>query len=211
MPAAKGNTNAEKWTVEDANRLRVIILSKIDSGDIQYMGDIPSYMSVKQNNYRYPLKKLGLFSEIRSLIDKIEPSRTPLNKRVVYSRDIINKSKVTQHKRYHSDKQYALRISFITLINYHLRKNNVQHRSKSKFDLLGYTVDDLIIHLESKFKKEMNWGNYGAYWHVDHIKPASWFSYDSVNDDSFKKCWALTNLQPLEALINISKSNRYEG
>jgi hypothetical protein len=29
-----------------------------------------------------------------------------------------------------------------------------------------------------------------------------------MTDENFKKCWALDNLQPLEAIANIKKSNR---
>ena len=57
----------------------------------------------------------------------------------------------------------------------------------------------------------MNWSNHGTYWHIDHIKPKSWFKYESTDDEAFIKCWSLDNLQPLEAQINITKGNRYEG
>jgi hypothetical protein len=60
----------------------------------------------------------------------------------------------------------------------------------------------------------MNWDNYGKYeegklkWHIDHIIPHSSFEYTSMNDESFKKCWSLENLRPLEAVENIKKSNK---
>ena len=71
-------------------------------------------------------------------------------------------------------------------------------------------------HLESKFEPWMNWGNYGAYeeerlkWHIDHIRPKSLFIFISPEDKEFKECWALENLQPLEAIKNIQKSNNYQ-
>jgi 5-methylcytosine-specific restriction endonuclease McrA len=70
---------------------------------------------------------------------------------------------------------------------------------------------DLIQHLESLFTSEMTWENYGTYWHVDHIKPQSLFVYTSMTDDEFKKCWSLSNLQPLEAKENIRKSNKWNS
>jgi hypothetical protein len=75
--------------------------------------------------------------------------------------------------------------------------------------LVGYTVNELMAHLESKFKPGMSWENQGSYWHIDHIKPQSWF--DQLNPEQFKECWALENLQPLEATENIRKGNRWEG
>ena len=52
----------------------------------------------------------------------------------------------------------------------------------------------------------MNWGNQGK-WHIDHVIPDSWFSYDSDQDDNFKKSWALENLQPLWSNLNSLKNN----
>ena len=74
-------------------------------------------------------------------------------------------------------------------------------------NLVSFSLDDLIIHLENKFNDKMNWKNYGIFWHLDHIKPLSWFKME----DEFEKAWNINNLQPLEAKINLSKGNRYEG
>jgi hypothetical protein len=52
----------------------------------------------------------------------------------------------------------------------------------------------------------MNWENYGSYWHLDHVTPLSWFKEDELN-----KAWTLSNLQPLKAILNYSKGNRYKG
>lgn len=52
----------------------------------------------------------------------------------------------------------------------------------------------------------MSWNNYGQYWHIDHIKPLSWF-----NSEDILLAWSLDNLQPLLKFENLSKNNRYEG
>ena len=75
-------------------------------------------------------------------------------------------------------------------------------------DIVGYTIDDLIKHLEDKFNDKMTWDNYGLYWEIDHIKPKSLFRCSDTNDE-FKKCWALSNLQPLEKIENRQKSNSF--
>lgn len=74
--------------------------------------------------------------------------------------------------------------------------------------LVGYSIQDLIQRLEKQFDDKMSWGNYGTYWHVDHIRPVSSFNYILPSDSEFKECWALGNLQPLEAIENIKKSNK---
>jgi len=77
--------------------------------------------------------------------------------------------------------------------------------------LVGYTLEDLIKHLENLFDDKMNWDNYGSYWWIDHIKPKSLFKYETPEDPEFKECWALENLQPLEKIANIRKGNRFIG
>ncbi len=72
--------------------------------------------------------------------------------------------------------------------------------------LVGYTVTDLMRHLETRFLPGMSWDNYGfAGWHIDHINPIASFSFTSPDDPEFKECWALSNLQPLWAKKNLSK------
>jgi hypothetical protein len=71
---------------------------------------------------------------------------------------------------------------------------------------LGYTIEQLKKHLESKFSPGMSWENYGR-WHVDHIRPCA--SFDLADEDQFAECWALENLQPLWAADNVRKGARY--
>ena len=78
--------------------------------------------------------------------------------------------------------------------------------------LVGYTLADLIAHLESQFTRGMAWGNYGrGGWHIDHIRPISDFNFTTPEDPNFKECWSLWNLQPLWESKNISKHNNCEA
>lgn len=75
--------------------------------------------------------------------------------------------------------------------------------------IFGYTTDELISHLESKFQNGMTWKNYGR-WHIDHIRPVCSFKYESITDPEFIECWSLNNLQPLWAADNWSKGGKYD-
>ena len=75
--------------------------------------------------------------------------------------------------------------------------------------LVGYTLQDLMNHLEKLFTPEMSWENYGSYWVIDHSKPQSLFHYTIPEDQAFKNCWVLENLQPMEKIANIRKSNKF--
>jgi hypothetical protein len=88
-------------------------------------------------------------------------------------------------------------------LRYCIKKNNKRTEA-----LLGYSSSQLVKHLENLFDEKMSWTNYGTYWHIDHIVPLSSFKFENENDEEFKECWSLSNLQPLEASENIRKSNK---
>lgn len=96
--------------------------------------------------------------------------------------------------------------------NYRLKKNlsrRIRKALKSEFKLritiefLGCSINEFKDYLENQFTPEMNWNNYGSYWHVDHIKPCTMF--DLTDLEQCKMCFHYTNLQPLEASVNIRK------
>lgn len=86
------------------------------------------------------------------------------------------------------------------------RALNGERSGKTIKKILGYSIKNLKNHLQKNFLPGMAWNNYGE-WHVDHVIPKSFFSYATISDKNFKKCWALKNLMPLWAKDNIKKSN----
>lgn len=83
---------------------------------------------------------------------------------------------------------------------------------RRSFDLLGYSLEDLMSHLEGQFEPWMNWGNYGFYgWHIDHIRPLSSFTYVTPDDPQFREAWALINLRPLAANDNWQKGAKWDA
>lgn len=85
-----------------------------------------------------------------------------------------------------------------------LKEGGYTKKSRS-FDIIGCTVSELVAHLESQFRDGMSWDNYGK-WHIDHIFPLA-------SADTEEKVISLchyTNLQPLWASENLSKSARLD-
>lgn len=75
--------------------------------------------------------------------------------------------------------------------------------------LVGYTVHDLKSHIGKQFKSGMSWELFMAgQIHIDHKIPKSAFYYETVEDIDFRRCWDLSNLQPMWATDNIRKSNK---
>jgi len=83
----------------------------------------------------------------------------------------------------------------------------VKNKSCSLPEYLGCSLDDLVLHLESKFTDNMSWDNYGK-WHIDHIKPLILF--DLTDIEQLKQACHYSNLQPLWGKDNVSKGARYD-
>ena len=134
---------------------------------------------------------------------KSEYRKVPKNK------DRIRKyHKIYKNNRRQHDPIFRLRMDIPTIIRRSIKK---KFYKDSIWNYLPYTPTELKNHIESQFDSKMTWDNHGNYWHIDHIIPQAAFFYDSETHPDFIKCWALTNLRPLEAKNNMHKSSIYNG
>jgi hypothetical protein len=121
--------------------------------------------------------------------------------------DKIRETKRNYEKnRKSNDPLYKLISNFRTAIYQVLKENNIK-KNGHYFEILKYTPEQLINHLEKQFSDEMTWDNYGD-WHVDHKHPISLYNIKEIGDNEFMKCWSLDNLQPMWGVDNIKKSNK---
>jgi len=82
-----------------------------------------------------------------------------------------------------------------------------KYKSAKTLELLGCTISQLKKHLERKFKRGMNWKNYGKKgWHIDHKIPCCEFNLSKTNEQL--QCFNYRNLQPLWAKDNLRKAKR---
>lgn len=88
-------------------------------------------------------------------------------------------------------------------------KNSKGIKKTKMADLIGCSVFELRLHLESKFLPTMSWSNYGKEWHIDHILPCSLFDLTDVEQQ--KECFHYTNLQPLWATTRTIDDIEYIG
>lgn len=114
-------------------------------------------------------------------------------------------SKAYQKKRKH-DTGYRILANLRSRMSVSLKRNT---KKSSILKYFNCSIEELKLHLESKFKEGMSWENYGKNgWHVDHIRPLS--SFDLKIEENLKIAWHYTNLQPLWAIDNIKKGDKYE-
>lgn len=79
-------------------------------------------------------------------------------------------------------------------------------------ELIGCTINELMIHLESQFTDGMSWDNWGngfGKWNMDHMAPCA--SFDLSDPEQQKKCFNYSNMRPLWAIENSAKNSIVDG
>jgi hypothetical protein len=110
------------------------------------------------------------------------------------------------NKRKYRNKEFRLSSAVAASIRVSLKRAKIS----KKFNFLGFTIEELIIRLESTWTPGMSWENYGkGGWHIDHIRPLS--SFDLSDEREFLSAWHLTNLQALWETDNLKKGSFFEG
>lgn len=114
------------------------------------------------------------------------------------------------------DVNYKLRTRVSSAVCNYIKNFGGSKNGHSCLEFLPFSIQELRDHLENLFEPWMTWNNYGVYrreywddnnmatwtWQIDHIIPHSTFKYISMEDDLFKKCWALENLRPYSSKLN---------
>ena len=72
----------------------------------------------------------------------------------------------------------------------------------SIYTILGCNPEFFKSHLERQFSDEMNWGNYGEVWEIDHEKPCA----SATDENHLRQLFAYSNLRPL-----FKKDNQKKG
>lgn len=123
-----------------------------------------------------------------------------------------NKEKVNEYKkewekeRRKTDNIYRFKCNVRNNVFKSFKRGTNQFRKEAKTEkILGCTIEEFRIYIESKFKKGMTFENYGE-WHLDHIVPV----FVAKNEDEVVKLCHYTNYQPLWAEDNLSKGCKIE-
>lgn len=146
---------------------------------------------IKEKKYRELNKdKLGILSKLWKLKNKDR-----------YKRTTNSRAKIRRAQ----DPQFKIRSNISRRINHALNAQIKNKKTIKTIDLLGCSVEKLIIHLQNKFIRGMTWKNYGK-WEIDHIIPCAKFNLNNLSEQ--KKCFNFKNLQPLWKLDNIKKSDK---
>jgi len=112
-----------------------------------------------------------------------------------------NKEKINQIARNYRDNHIGSKL-----------RGNLSRRLRQKINkndltssYLGTNIGIIKKWLESNFTYEMNWDNYGSFWHIDHVFPIN--KFDLEDSENIAICFNWKNLYPMNASDNISKSD----
>lgn len=134
------------------------------------------------------------------------------------NKDKVRESKrKSEQKRIKNDPSFRLRKRVSAQVRDHLKRFGFSKRGNSILKFLDYSIEELRTHLEQQFESWMTWNNYGVYnsqtwkdedqltwtWQIDHIMPQYKLPYQCMSDENFRKCWALSNLRPMNAKQNL--------
>ena len=104
--------------------------------------------------------------------------------------------------KYNTNHEYKLKVNIYNTIS-----RNLKNKNNKTIDILGCSIKQLKHHLESQFKPEMNWNNYGKVWEIDHIVGICNFNLSKSEEQ--QKCFHYTNLQPLFKTTEIAEQLGY--
>ena len=124
-----------------------------------------------------------------------------------YRRENPEKRNAYFRKRYKNDEDFRITSILRSRLRQALKSQSAK-KSKRTLELVGCSIDELWKHLEKQFKDGMTRQNLGK-WHIDHIKPCSLFNL--TDPEQQKECHNYKNLQPLWAIDNIKKGNKWQA
>lgn len=132
--------------------------------------------------------------------DKISSRNKEYEKKFLQRRNDIRKF------RRDNDIEYNLTVCLRARVSKFLTGKS---KSKNTKELLGCSLTEFKIYLESLFKEGMSWDNHGFgndKWHIDHIKPCCQFDLTKLEEQA--KCFHYSNMQPLWQKENLSKGKK---
>lgn len=197
---SKNKDKVKEWSSNWAKNNR----DKVNTRSREYFAKNKEYF--KKKSHKTYKKRWDNDEEYRNKINQQSRER---HQQLYYTDEVYRKkyidSQINRHKkRFESDELYRFKTVIRKLVGGAFQRMGYTKKSKSK-DILGAEWVVVKEHLENKFQQGMTWENRGLYgWHIDHIIPLS----EAKNEEDVIRLSHYTNLQPLWAQDNMSKSDK---
>ncbi len=109
-------------------------------------------------------------------------------------------------------KRFAIDPAFRMLLNLRGRLTRALkglNKTETTKGLLGCSMEDFRLHIESNWEPKMSWSNYGkkeGQWSLDHMIPCALF--DLSKPEHQKRCFHFSNIRPMWAIPNMQKGKK---
>jgi len=188
------------------SRLKSGLRSDCKDCQKQYKNDNKELIAHKKKEWREKNKEFLSEYHHEWYINNIEEKRDyDKNYRKDNKTNINEYNKLYQKRKRKIDPLYNLISNIRSLISNSISSRGFSKNSKSA-QILGCSFEDFKIHIENQFPEGMSWENRSD-WHLDHIKPISL----ATTEEEIITLNHYTNFQPLWAIDNLRKGNRYSG
>lgn len=131
-------------------------------------------------------------------------------KNKIYRENNKEKRNEKDKKRREIDYLFKIKHNISSLIRKTFKQKNYKKQTKTT-EILGCSMDEFKLYIQSKFESWMNFENHGVYnaldktWQLDHVIPIS----AAKTEEDVIRLNHYTNFQPLESMENIKKSNKH--
>jgi hypothetical protein len=132
------------------------------------------------------------------------------NKEKIREYHVVYDKSNLEYKRKRYNNLYKTNINFkiVELLRKRILsalKNN--SKSLKTKEIVGCSIEEFKIYIESQFLPEFTWENWGSVWELDHIKPCS--KFDLSKKEEQLECFHYINHQPLFKTTKIAEQYGY--
>ena len=175
----------------------------------QQIAEYFNYVEITKDNVIYYVKK---YNKYKSILNQRECTKNWFKIKSDYSKTYYNhnKEKLVKNqidyvkKRLKYDPIFKFKSNVRSLIGGSFKRGKNQFKKNTKTEqILGCTIEEFRIYIESKFTEDMCFENHGE-WHLDHIIPLA----SANTEEEIIRLNHYTNFQPLWAEDNFKKSDK---
>ncbi len=167
---------------------------------------------IKANNHKYYFENKDKILNCNKIYRLTNKDKILEQRKEYRNREEIIKHNKEKMKEYLPIRKTNMKQRRLFDLNFRLSEalrsklhRGIKGYNTSLTNILGCDMTFFKKWIEFRFDYNMNWNNYGKEWHIDHILPINQFNFKNQNDLNI--CFHWTNLQPLNAKDNQSKSD----
>lgn len=202
----KYTRNISKYNLYTCNsvcsRIKVMKTNKEKYGDENYVNteELKKTVKIKYDKITEDIEKRGYICCIKCNVEKNLSDYLVKGGRYKHICRLCRNDKfyINRNKKPHVK-------AWRSILRGYLLRKNVKKTDKTLL-LLGYSPEELRLHISKLFDKTMNWDNYGE-WHIDHIIHVSFFK----DDTPVFIANSLDNLRPLKSIDNMIRHNNVDN